>query len=136
MDRARDELTPVIVAEGPPARVFGARGPMHELQSDTTRRVGLVSNEDVGPTVLRFFVIAVPSEMHASPIEISDRSGPPFALHSKHLENRRSATPVALGALVWVMVAGTVPIRLLRRRVRVPPRVGRLGTILPLSAAP
>ena len=136
MDRARDELTPVIVAEGPPARVFGARGPMHALRSDTTRRVGLVSNEDVGPTVLRFFGIAVPSEMHGSPIEIADRSGPPFALHRKHLENRRIATPVALGALVWVMVAGTVPILLLRRRDRVPPRVGRLGTILPLSAAP
>src|SRR5205823_2523918 len=106
------------------------------LRSDTTRRDGLVSNEDVAPTILRFFGIAMPSDMHGSPIEVVEGSGPPFTLHRKHLENRRIATPVALGTLVWVVVAGTVPILLLRRRERVTPRLGRLVTILPLSAAP
>jgi hypothetical protein len=136
MDRARDELTPVLLAEGTPAEVFGATGSMHTLRSDTTRRVGLVSNEDVAPTVLRFFGIAAPAEMHGSPIDVARGSGPPFTLHRKHLENRRIATPIALGALVWVVAAGVGAILVLRRRDPVPPGAGRLSALLLLSAAP
>src|SRR5436190_292555 len=45
----KDELTPMAIADGSPQAMFGRRGPMHTLTSDTTRRDGVVSNEDVAP---------------------------------------------------------------------------------------
>ena len=133
MDAVKDELPPILLAEGRPSGIFGANGDMHTLTSDTTRRDGVVSNEDVAPTVLRFFGIAVPSEMQGQPIRVVDAE-PPFSLHRKHLENRHVGIPIALMALGWVVFAGVVPIVLIRRRDRVPRRLGRPGTILPLTA--
>jgi len=135
MDAVRDELTPFVMAEGAPASVFSATGDEHTVTSDTTRRDGVVSNEDVAPTILRYFGIAVPSEMHGAPISVVSDAGPPFTLHRKHLENRRIGTPIALMALVWVVLAGVVPILLIRWRRRVPSWLGRAATILPLSGA-
>ncbi|HEY7281009.1 MAG TPA: hypothetical protein VID47_05375, partial [Actinomycetota bacterium] len=135
MNAARDELTPIVMSEGPPEDVFRATGDLHTLTSDTTRRVGLVSNEDVAPTILRYFGIPVPSEMHGRPIRVVADALPPFTLHRKHLENRRIGTPVALMALGWVVLAGVIPILLIRFRRHVPRWAGRAGTILPLSSA-
>src|SRR5205823_5641460 len=92
-------------------------------------------NEDVAPTVLRFFGIAVPSEMHGEPIRVVGDDGPPFSLHRKHLENRRIGTPMALMALGWVVFAGVASILMIRGRRPVPAAVGRAATGLPLSAA-
>jgi hypothetical protein len=136
MDRVRDELTPVVLAEGDPGRILGAGGPMHTLRSDTTRRDGVVSNEDVAPTILRFFGVGVPAEMHGAPIEVVGDAGPPFALHRRHLENRRIATPIAIGALVWVVVVGAACIVLIRRRYRVPAGAGRAASLVLLTVAP
>ena len=94
------------MAEGAPRDVFRTTGDLHTLTSDTTRRVGLVSNEDVAPTLLRYFGIPIPSEMNGRPIRVVTDAGPPFALHRKHLENRRIGTPVGLMALGWVVLAG------------------------------
>ncbi len=135
MDAAKDELTPIVMAEGPPENVFRTTGDLHTLTSDTTRRVGLVSNEDVAPTLLRYFDLPIPSEMHGEPIRVVTDAGPPFTLHRKHLENRRRGTPVALMALGWVVMAGVVPILLIRWPRRVPRWAGRAATILPLTSA-
>ncbi|HXJ62240.1 MAG TPA: hypothetical protein VNN79_00665 [Actinomycetota bacterium] len=135
MDAVRDELTPFVMAEGAPASLFSATGDEHTVTSDTTHRDGLVSNEDVAPTILRFFGIAAPSEMNGQPIDIVRDTGPPFTLHRKHLENRHIGTPVALMALVWVVLAGVIPMLLIRFRRRVPGWVGRAGTVLPLTGA-
>jgi hypothetical protein len=135
MDAARDELTPIVMAEGAPKDVFRTTGDLHTLTSDTTRRVGLVSNEDVAPTLLRYFGIPIPSDMNGEPIRVVTDAGPPFALHRKHLENRRIDTPVGLMALGWVVLAGVVPMFLIRWRRRVPRWAGRAATILPLTAA-
>jgi hypothetical protein len=136
MDRVRDELTPVVLAEGPPRALVAGNGPEHTLTSDTTRRTGLVSNEDVAPTVLRFLGIPVPHEMDGSPIRVVREAGPPAAMHREHLQNRRIDTPVGLLALAWVVTAGVLPIVLLARRRKVPPRVARWAAVLPLSVLP
>ena len=136
MDRVRDELTPVVMAEGAPRHVFAATGPMHTLTSDTTRRDGVVSNEDVAPTILRFFGIPVPAEMHGSPIRVVRDAGPPATMHREHLQNRRIGTPVALAALAWVVVGGVGCVLLITWRRRVPRLVGRIAAVVPLSAAP
>jgi hypothetical protein len=135
MDAARDELPPIALAEGPPAQVLGTQGDMHTLTSDTTRRTGVVSNEDLAPTILRFFDVDVPSEMHGEQISVVAGAQPPFALHRKHLQNRTIGTPVALMALGWVVLAGVLPVLLIWQRRRVPRLVGRAGAILPLTAA-
>ena len=136
MDAVRDELPPIVLADGVPSEVFGATGGgMHTLTSDTTRREGVVSNEDVAPTLLTFFGIDVPTEMNGTPIRVVTDAGPPFALHRKHLENRHIGTPVALMALGWVVFAGVAPMFLIRWRRRVPAWLGRAGTVLPLTAA-
>ncbi|HEX9375618.1 MAG TPA: hypothetical protein VGB19_05185 [Actinomycetota bacterium] len=136
MDRVRDEVTPIVMVEGPPEDLLTASGPMHTLTSDTTRRDGLVSNEDVAPTILRFFGIPVPAEMNGSPIRVVSDAGPPVSMHLEHLQNRRIATPVALAALAWVVLGGVACILLIARRRRVPPRVGRIAAVVPLSVAP
>ncbi|MDP9340812.1 MAG: hypothetical protein M3Q23_01630 [Actinomycetota bacterium] len=135
MDRAKDELAPIVLAEGSPSELFRVTGPMHTLTSDTTRRVGVVSNEDVAPTILRFFGIAVPPDMNGSPIRFDD--GPaPFALHAKHLENRRATVPIQIGAGIAVTVMGLVALLLLAWRTRVPPGLKRVAPALPLMALP
>jgi len=135
MDQAKDELTPIVMAEGSPATLFGATGPMHTLTSDTTRRVGDVSNEDVAPTILHFFGIPVPSDMNGSPIRFDDAPAP-FALHAKHLENRRATVPIQIGAGIAVTLSGLLALGFLVWRRRVPGRLYRLGPILPLMVMP
>src|SRR5205085_7005973 len=77
MTRVGDEVTPIVMAEGTPPRLLRATALMHTLTSETTRRDGVVSNEDVAPTILHFFGIPVPSEMNGSPIRVIDQA-PPF----------------------------------------------------------
>src|SRR2546423_1703073 len=106
MDRAREELPPILVAEGTPAGVLAGSGTPHTLTSDTTRRIGVVSNEDVAPTLLSFLHVPVPSEMNGSPIRVVRDAGAPIALHRENLENRRISTPTATGALAWALLLG------------------------------
>jgi hypothetical protein len=129
MDRLKDELTPLVMAEGRFNTFF--HGPMHTLTSDTTRRIGLVSNEDVAPTILHFFHIPVPSEMNGSPIRIV-HAPPPFRMHARHLENRRTVVPLSVGIFIAVSVIGFVALGLVL--LRRPPWTGldRASLALPL----
>src|SRR5207245_9121764 len=98
-----DELTPIVMADGTPATLFSRHGPMHSLTSDTTRRDGVVSNEDVAPTILSFFHIPVPSDMNGAVIRTIDERRP-FDLHRRHLEQRRLRAPVDVGIGIGVLV--------------------------------
>jgi hypothetical protein len=108
MDRAQDEVTPIVMAEGRPEVVLGpngpASGPLHGLTSDSTRQDGLVSNVDVAPTILRFLGVPVPAEMDGEPIRPTS-SPAPFGLHRLHLEERRTRLPVQFTVLGFVIVA-------------------------------
>jgi hypothetical protein len=104
MDRVKDEVTPIVMARGDPRTLFRP-GAVRTLTSDTTRRVGLVSNEDVAPTILRFFHISVPAEMNGAPIRVAD-APPPFRMHARHVANRRTAVPLSLAILITVSAIG------------------------------
>jgi hypothetical protein len=112
MDRIGDEVTPLVMAEGRADQLLRGPGAMHALTSDTTRFDGMVSNVDVAPTILRFFGIEMPSQMDGEPIRATDAAAP-FALHRRHLEQRRIRLPVQLGALAFVVVVGALAIALL-----------------------
>lgn len=131
MDRVKDELTPIVIARGEPGRLFPEIGRIRTLTSDTTRMIGVVSNEDVAPTILSFFGIRVPAEMNGSPIERSYQDAP-FELHRRHLLNRRMTVPVQAGAGVAVTVAGLVAILMVALRRRIPRPVGLFAPVLVL----
>jgi hypothetical protein len=139
MRHTGDELAPVVMAQGTASELFDASGPMHTLTSDTTRRDGVVSNEDVAPTILNFFGIPVPSEMNGSPIRVVDHA-PPFALHQKHLEQRRLTVPIQVAVGLAVTILGLLALFVLWLKPRLPDVVARIApafmlAILPLGVA-
>jgi hypothetical protein len=105
MDQVGDEVTPLLMAEGRSDRLLSARGAMRALTSDSTRHHGLVSNVDVAPTALRFLGVGVPPKMGGLPIRVTN-DGAPFALHQRHLEQRRIRIPIQVAAIVYVCVTG------------------------------
>src|SRR5207248_5357023 len=90
---------------------------------------GVVSNEDVAPTILHFFGIPVPSEMNGAPIRVVDSQGPPFGLHQKHLEQRRLTVPVQVAVGIIVALIGFLALFVLWRKPRLPDPVAH--TALP-----
>jgi hypothetical protein len=135
MNRAKDELTPIVIARGDPLALFPEEGGIRTFTSDTTRRLGLVSNEDVAATILRFFQIRVPAEMNGSPVHLVDHR-PPLRMHARHLLNRQMTVPVQAGAGIAVTLLGLAAIALLILRRRVPPAVGWVAPVLVLAIAP
>jgi hypothetical protein len=132
MRERKDELAPLVVAQGPTDGLFPESGPIRTLTSDTTRRVGVVSNEDMAPTILAFFGIFTPPEMHGSPVRVVD-DPLPFPLHERHLANRRMTVPIQVGAGVAITVVGLASLGLILARRRVPRWIGLAAPALPLT---
>jgi hypothetical protein len=109
MDGVGDEVTPLLMATGLDQDLPTGGGPTNALTSSTTRQPGLVSNVDVAPTVLAFFGIPIPEEMEGQPIEVSEKPAP-FALHRRHLEQRRIRLPIQFGQLAFVTLGGVAAI--------------------------
>lgn len=129
---SEDYLTPIVLAQGYPPGLFPANGEMHTLTSDSTHRVGVVSNEDVAPTVLQFLGESVPSEMLGSPIRTVD-APVPFRLHARYLDNicLRETVQVAAGGLLLLLGGALFVCAWLRRRGSV--RAGLVGAWLSLT---
>ena len=104
MDEAKDLVTPFIMARGDPLELFPEEGPIRALTSATTRRDGVVSNEDVAPTIVDFFRLATVPGMRGAPITQLEAAAP-FELHSRHLANRRMSVPIQAGAGVYAVLA-------------------------------
>ncbi len=132
MLRAKDELTPIVMATGAPGELFPPSGPLHSLASDTTRRTGVVSDLDVVPSILAFLGRPAPGARGGSLLRVADAPAP-FALHARHLANRRMTVPVQTGAGIFVTVAGLFAIALLALRRRVPAWLGHGAAWLSLT---
>ena len=107
MDAAKDQVTPIVMARGDPLELFPEEGPINTLTSATTRRDGVVSNEDVAPTIVDFFRLGTIPGMRGTPIRFVDEPAP-FELHARHLANRRMTVPVQSGAGVYAALAALV----------------------------
>jgi hypothetical protein len=129
-----DELTPILVADGTPSTLFSRPGPMHSLTSDSTRRDGVVSNEDVAPTILSSFGIPIPADMNGAVIRMIDQ-GPPFRLHRRHLAERRLTVPIQVALGMAELVVGLMCLFLVWRRPRLPEAAARRAPALPLAMA-
>jgi hypothetical protein len=133
MDGRKDLLTPVVMARGDPATLFPEDGPLHALTSATTRRVGVVSNEDLAPTILRFFGLFLRPGMRGAPIRVVEAAPAPFELHARHLANRRMSIPIQVGAGLAAAAAALLCLWLILGGERAPRRVRRPAAWLALS---
>jgi hypothetical protein len=135
MDGVKDMVTPIVMASGDPLELFPEEGPLGALTSATTRRAGVVSNEDVAPTILHFFRLRVRPDMRGSPITRADGTAP-FDLHARHLANRRMSVPVQAGAGAFVALTGLLGALLAARPGHWPGWLRRGAAWLSLSALP
>lgn len=135
-----DEVTPLILATGPPEEILDGGGAVEGLTSSSTRRAGVVANVDVAPTILVSMGIAVPDEMDGRPIRTE--GGPPGDLHRRYLGARGIRFPVQM-IILGVALAGLgASALLLTRDLRAPAVARALGTwgllaiALPVAAYP
>jgi len=134
MDEAKDLVTPIVMARGDPVELFPEEGPIRALTSATTRREGVVSNEDVAPTIVDFFRLRAP-EMRGTPITPVEAAAP-FELHARHLANRRMSVPIQTGAGVYAALAGLLGTILAASRGRGPRWLRQGAAWLALSGIP
>jgi hypothetical protein len=125
MRSSKDELHPLIVAEGPPDDLFASSGQEGSITSDSTRRDGIVTDLDVMPTILAFLGVDQPAEVAGSPIEIIP-GPPPFELHERYLAQRRMYVPIGTAGGIYLAIAGLGGIAALALGSRVPRPVRRV----------
>jgi len=124
MRSSKDELHPLIVAEGPPAELFEGSAQAGSLTSDSTHRDGIVTDLDVMPTIVAFMGFD-PVEFVGSPIEIIP-GPPPFELHERYLAQRRMYVPIGTAGGIYLAIAGLGGIAALALGSRVPRAVRRV----------
>ncbi len=123
----------VIVSPSPPSEdqqrgvnlapivVSGGGLPTGRLTSDTTHRVGVVSNADLAPSILSWFGIATPGSMTGHPFGAKTADFPLSATIASfrrlsQVANQR--TPILAAALLlWVVSVG-LSLAVLERRIR------------------
>ena len=119
MRAAKDELHPIVVAEGAPGDLFRDMGAQGALTSDSTRRDGVVTDLDVSPTIAAFQGVEPPADATGSPIEIIE-GPPPFELHERYLAQRRMYVPIGTVGAIYLAVAGLGAIAVLALGSRAP----------------
>ena len=119
MRSSKDELYPLIVAEGPPGDLFAGSGQEGSITSDSTHRDGIVTDLDVMPTIAEFLGVDLPAEMTGSQIEIIP-GPPPFELHERYLAQRRMSVPIGTAGGIYLAIAGLGAIAILALGRRVP----------------
>jgi len=125
MRSSKDQLHPLIVAEGPPADLFAGNGQQGSLTSDSTHRDGIVTDLDVMPTIVAFLGVDPAAEFAGSPIDIIP-GPPPFKLHERYLAQRRMYVPIGTAGAIYLAIAGLGAIVVLSLGSRVPRGVRRI----------
>ena len=125
MRSSKDELHPLIVAEGPPGDLFAGGGQDGSITSDSTHRDGIVTDLDVTPTIAAFLGVDLPAEMIGSQIEIIP-GPPPFELHERYLAQRRMYVPIGTAGGIYLAFVGLGAIAILAIGRRVPQNLRRV----------
>ncbi|MBI3648209.1 MAG: hypothetical protein HY240_05630, partial [Actinobacteria bacterium] len=139
MERAKDDLTGVVVARGSAAALaaIAAAPPpngssLTTLTSDSTRRSGVVASVDVTATIEAFLGRGAPD----AAVIRADPGPAPLALHERYLADRRMSVPVQVGAGIYAAVVGLLCVGLLALGARAPARTRRMGALGALSVLP
>ncbi len=133
MNQVKDDLHPIVFASG--TDLLDAAGPSHTLTSDSTRRVGVVTNLDVAPTIEQTFAARFPGAANGAPMRVVDRPAP-FELHQRYLDMRRMWIPVQAAAAVYVTIAGAFCIGVLALGRRAAAALGVVGSGVAISVGP
>ena len=119
-----DELPPIVMAVGEPSDLFPDDGPQGSLTSDSTRRSGVVTGDDVRATDVSYLHGPV-DEFPGSPIQIIP-GPPPFELHERYLAQRSMYVPIGTAGAIYLAITGLGAIALLALGSRVPNGVRRV----------
>jgi len=125
MRSSKDELHPLIVAEGPPGDLFAGSGQEGSITSDSTHRDGIVTDLDVMPTIAAFLGVDPSPEMTGSLIEIIS-GPPPFELHERYLAQRRMYVPIGTAGGIYLTIVGLGAIAILALGSRIPQVLRRI----------
>ncbi len=125
MQDSKDELHPLIVAQGAPDELFVGGEQAGSLTSDSTRRIGVVTDLDVVPTIASFQGVDPPADATGSVIEIVE-GPPPFELHERYLAQRRMYVPIGTAGGIYLAIAGLGAIGVLAVGALVPIGVRRV----------
>jgi hypothetical protein len=135
MRSSKDELHPLIVAEGPPGDLFAGSGQEGSITSDSTHRDGVATDLDVLPTIAAFLGVDPTALRTGSVIEIIP-GPPPFELHERYLAQRRMYVPIGTAGGIYLAIVGLGAIAALALGDRVPRSVRRILGWGCLSVAP
>lgn len=121
----RDETLPIVVAccdPGDLLTAIGEGGPadltsLDTVTSDSTRRDGVVTSDDLSAAAADFLRLAVATL--GEPIRVLD-GPPPVELHDRYRAHRRMAVPVGAAAAAYVALAGLGGVAVLALGGRVP----------------
>lgn len=113
-----DELAPIVMAVGKPSDLFPDDGAQGSLTSESTRRRGVVTGDDVRATDVAYLNGSV-DKFAGSPIEIIPVP-PPFELHERYLAQRRMYVPIGTTGGIYLAIVGLGAIAILALGRRVP----------------
>jgi hypothetical protein len=129
----KDDIHPLVMAEGTPARLFDETGGLRSLTSDSTRRIGVVSDLDVVPTIADFRGVAAPVDSEGSVLRVIDEPLP-VGLHERYLAQRRMHVPIGIAAGLYVTLVGLFGVLLLVSGPRpVPERLAHMAGWMAMS---
>ncbi|MGZ4124240.1 MAG: hypothetical protein ACXVQU_01620 [Actinomycetota bacterium] len=129
-----DDLRPVVVATAPADRLYWSRASIGTITSDSTRRIGIVSANDVEATVDAFLGRSTSGDAgHA--IRIVNEA-PPFDLHERYVAMRRMTIPVQTTAALYVTIAGLFAVGVLWLGRRAPAVLGVMASAFAISVGP
>ena len=111
---AKDEMHPVVMASGDPVGLLPEQVAPRSLTSDSTRRSGVVSDLDVGPTIAGFLGIERSDESAGAAMRPVDEAAP-FDLHERYLGQRRIYVPVGVAAALYVVGVGLLALAITLR---------------------
>jgi hypothetical protein len=131
MRAAKDELHPAVVAWGDRDQLFATTSSPRALTSDSTRRIGVVTDADVLATIS---AARGRDADVGQPVAAID-APPPFELHERYLQVRRMSVPVGIAAGLYVTLGGlfALGVALAAWRGRPSRSLGRIASGIALS---
>jgi hypothetical protein len=134
---AGDDLGAVVMASGSPSALAAAlraeptADPVDTVTSDSTRRDGVVTSDDVVYTATVFAAPTAETDLDGAQIRIVD-GPPPIDLHDRYIQAKRLTVPIGVAAAVYVGLASLIAIIALWRP-DVSPRHRRFCASLAIS---